>query len=328
MEPVDQIQAEIDRLMKDYLDSKSLPLYDMLSYHLGIHGLDPGLTISERAHGILLQIAVETLGGDPLLTLPAAMSIEMVNAFCEIHDDVQSGNPTRNGQDSLWWVWGPAQAINAGDGMHSIARISLLNLDRQHFSDRISHAALSFLDKGALVTFEGRYRDLEMQEKIDTSVTAYLEMAGQKTGALYGSALSMAAGLSGLSSKACEGLFQSGHLIGQAKQIKLDMDQIWGSDSNQKIDFLNKKKLFPVIAGLEKATPSQKRKLGDVYFKRVLENSDLDAVLDVLSDLGGKEPAELRYTAAKDEALFIVQENFPNNRAGNLIDYLEKILEE
>ncbi|HIA74842.1 MAG TPA: hypothetical protein EYN92_00190, partial [Dehalococcoidia bacterium] len=312
MEPVDQIQAEIDRLMKDYLDSKSLPLYDMLSYHLGIHGLDPGLTISERAHGILLQIAVETLGGDPLLTLPAAMSIEMVNAFCEIHDDVQSGNPTRNGQDSLWWVWGPAQAINAGDGMHSIARISLLNLDRQHFSDRISHAALSFLDKGALVTFEGRYRDLEMQEKIDTSVTAYLEMAGQKTGALYGSALSMAAGLSGLSSKACEGLFQSGHLIGQAKQIKLDMDQIWGSDSNQKIDFLNKKKLFPVIAGLEKATPSQKRKLGDVYFKRVLENSDLDAVLDVLSDLGGKEPAELRYTAAKDEALFIVQENFPN----------------
>ena len=328
MELVDQIQAEIDRLMKDYLDSKSLPLYDMLSYHLGIHGLDPGLTISERAHGILLQIAVETLGGDPLLTLPAAMSIEMVNAFCEIHDDVQSGNPTRNGQDSLWWVWGPAQAINAGDGMHSIARISLLNLDRQHFSDRISHAALSFLDKGALVTFEGRYRDLEMQEKIDTSVTAYLEMAGQKTGALYGSALSMAAGLSGLSSKACEGLFQSGHLIGQAKQIKLDMDQIWGSDSNQKIDFLNKKKLFPVIAGLEKATPSQKRKLGDVYFKRVLENSDLDAVLDVLSDLGGKEPAELRYTAAKDEALFIVQENFPNNRAGNLIDYLEKILEE
>ena len=328
MELVDQIQAEIDRLMKDYLDSKSLPLYDMLSYHLGIHGLDPGLTISERAHGILLQIAVETLGGDPLLTLPAAMSIEMVNAFCEIHDDVQSGNPTRNGQDSLWWVWGPAQAINAGDGMHSIARISLLNLDGQHFSDRISHAALSFLDKGALVTFEGRYRDLEMQEKIDTSVTAYLEMAGQKTGALYGSALSMAAGLSGLSSKACEGLFQSGHLIGQAKQIKLDMDQIWGSDSNQKIDFLNKKKLFPVIAGLEKATPSQKRKLGDVYFKRVLENSDLDAVLDVLSDLGGKEPAELRYTAAKDEALFIVQENFPNNRAGNLIDYLEKILEE
>ena len=328
MEPRDQIQAEINRLMKDYLDSKSLPLYDMLSYHLGIHGLDPGLTIPKRVHGMLLQIAVETLGGNPLLTLPAAMSIEMLNAFCEIHDDVQSGNPTRNGQDSLWWVWGPAQAINAGDGMHSIARIALLNLDKQHFSDRTSHAALSFLDKGALVTFEGRYRDLEMQERIDTSVTAYLEMAGQKTGALYGSALSMAAGLSGLTSKACEGLFQSGHLIGQAKQIKLDMNQIWGSDSSQKIDFLNKKKLFPVIAAMVKATPSQKRKLGDVYFKRVLEDSDLDAVLDVLNDLGGKEPAKLRYTTIKDEALSIVKNNFPDNQAGSLIDYLEKILEE
>lgn len=328
MEPKDQIQAEVNRLMKDYLDSKSLPLYDMLSYHLGIHGLDPGLTIPKRVHGMLLQIAVENLGGNPLLTLPAAMSIEMLNAFCEIHDDVQSGNPTRNGQDSLWWVWGPAQAINAGDGMHSIARIALLNLDKQHFSDRTSHAALSFLDKGALVTFEGRYRDLEMQEKIDTSVAAYLEMAGQKTGALYGSALSMAAELSGLTSEACEALFQSGHLIGQAKQIKLDMNQIWGSDSNQKIDFLNKKKLFPVIVALEKATPSQKRKLGDVYFKRVLEDSDLDAVLDVLSDLGGKEPAELQYATAKDEALSIVKKNFPNDTEENLIDYLEEILEE
>jgi len=328
MEPKDQIQAEVNRLMKDYLDSKSLPLYDMLSYHLGIHGLDPGLTIPKRVHGMLLQIAVENLEGNPLLTLPAAMSIEMLNAFCEIHDDVQSGNPTRNGQDSLWWIWGPAQAINAGDGMHSIARIALLNLDKRHFSDRTSHAALSFLDKGALVTFEGRYRDLEMQERIDTSVAAYLEMAGQKTGALYGSALSMAAELSGLTSEACEGLFQSGHLIGQAKQIKLDMNQIWGSDSNQKIDFLNKKKLFPVIVALEKATPSQKRKLGDVYFKRVLENSDLDAVLDVLSDLGGKEPAELQYATAKDKALSIVKKNFPNDTEENLIDYLEEIIEE
>jgi len=328
MEPKDQIQAEVNRLMKDYLDSKSLPLYDMLSYHLGIHGLDPGLTIPKRVHGMLLQIAVENLEGNPLLTLPAAMSIEMLNAFCEIHDDVQSGNPTRNGQDSLWWIWGPAQAINAGDGMHSIARIALLNLDKRHFSDRTSHAALSFLDKGALVTFEGRYRDLEMQERIDTSVAAYLEMAGQKTGALYGSALSMAAELSGLTSEACEGLFQSGHLIGQAKQIKLDMNQIWGSDSNQKIDFLNKKKLFPVIVALEKATPSQKRKLGDVYFKRVLADSDLDAVLDVLSDLGGKEPAELQYATAKDKALSIVKKNFPNDTEENLIDYLEEIIEE
>lgn len=328
MDTRDQIQVEIDRLMKDYLDSKSLPLYDMLSYHLGIHGLDPSLTIPKRNLGILLQTTVKALGGNPSLTLPAAMSIEMLNAFCEIHDDVQSGNPTRNGQDSLWWVWGPAQAINAGDGMHSIARLSILNIDRNHFSDNTAHGAVSFLDQGALVTFEGRYRDLEMQERIDTTVEAYLEMAGQKTGSLYGSAISIAAKLSGLDEKICEKIFQSGHFIGQARQIKLDITQIWGSESGQKIDFLNKKKLFPVIAAMEKATPSQKRKLGDVYFKRVLEDSDLDAVLDVLSDLGGKEPAKLRYTTIKDEALSIVKNNFPNNQAGSLIDYLEKILEE
>jgi len=51
-------------------------------------------------------------------------------------------------------------------------------------------------------------------------------------------------------------------------------------------------------------------------------------VLDVLSDLGGKEPAELRYATAKDEALSIVKKNFPSDNEENLIDYLEEILEE
>ena len=328
METRDQIQVEIDRLMKDYLDSKSLPLYDMLSYHLGIHGLDPSLSIPKRHLGILLQTTVKALGGNPSLTLPAAMSIEMLNAFCEIHDDVQSGNPMRNGQDSLWWVWGPAQAINAGDGMHSIARLSILNIDRNHFSDHTTQGAVSFLDQGALVTFEGRYRDLEMQERIDTTVESYLEMAGQKTGSLYGSTLSIAAKLSNLDEKVCENIFRSGHFIGQAKQRKLDITQIWGSESAQKIDFLNKKKLFPVVAVLEKATPSQKRKLGDVYFKRVLEDSDLDSVLEVLDDLEGRKLAMEQYIKSKDTAFSILRENLPDDSSEELIDTLETILEE
>ena len=107
--------------------------------------------------------------------------------------------------------------------MHSIARLSILNIDRNHFSDHTAHGAVSFLDQGALVTFEGRYRDLEMQERIDTTVEAYLEMAGQKTGSLYGTTLSIAAKLSNLDEKVCGNIFRSGHFIGQARQIKLDI---------------------------------------------------------------------------------------------------------
>ena len=91
---------------------------------------------------------------------------------------------------------------------------------------------------------------------------------------------------------------------------------------------MNKKKLFPVVAVLENATPSQKRKLGDVYFKRVLEDSDLDSVLEVLDDLEGKKLATQQYVIAKNTAFSILKENLPDHGSEHLIDSLETILEE
>ena len=86
--------------------------------------------------------------------------------------------------------------------------------------------------------------------------------------------------------------------------------------------------MFPVVAVLENATPSQKRKLGDVYFKRVLEDSDLDSVLEVLDDLEGRKLAMEQYIKAKDMAFSILRENLPDDRSEHLIDSLETILEE
>ena len=69
---------------------------------------------------MLCLLACEACGG-PDVALPAAAAVELVQGFTEIHDDVQGGIPTRDGRDAVWWVWGPAQAINAGDGMHGWA---------------------------------------------------------------------------------------------------------------------------------------------------------------------------------------------------------------
>ena len=54
-------------------------------------------------------------------------------------------------------------------------------------------------------------------------------------------------------------------------------------------EFLNKKKLFPVVLAMQSAGPSEKRQLGDVYFKRVLEKDDLDKVLNTIESLGVKQ---------------------------------------
>ena len=68
--------------------------------------------------------------------------------------------------------------------------------------------------------------------------------------------------------------------------------------------------------------------MGDVYFKRVLEDSVLDSVIEVLDDLEGRKLAMEQYIKAKDMAFSILRENLPDDRSENLIDSLETILEE
>ena len=53
--------------------------------------------------------------------LPAAAGVEMAHGFSLIHEELRLGSPTRGDRPALWWVWGHAQGINAGDGMYALA---------------------------------------------------------------------------------------------------------------------------------------------------------------------------------------------------------------
>jgi geranylgeranyl pyrophosphate synthase len=71
--------------------------------------------------------------------------------------------------------------------------------------------------------------------------------------------------------------------------------ELWGVEGEATpvgAEVLNKKKLFPVVYSLSKASLSEKRRLGDIYFKRVLDTEDVVKVRDILEELGAKERAE------------------------------------
>ena len=108
-----------------------LALYRMMAQHMG--WLDElGEPVESRAdlrvHPTLCVLACEALGGEPASAMPAAAAVELVFRSSQIHGDIQDGVPERYGRPTVWWTWGPAQAINAGDGMHALARLSLLRL--------------------------------------------------------------------------------------------------------------------------------------------------------------------------------------------------------
>jgi len=299
-------ENKINESLKSFFDSKKLPLYDMMSYHFGLH--EQNSVTKKRTYAQILKSFCYSVELKNEKILPAALTLEMINAFLEIHDDIESGNPQNGSNDAVWWVWGPAQAINAGDAMHSLARVTLLELSSNNFSNHITSECVSWLDFACLKSLEGRFSDLEMQEGLNSSTDEYISMSKDKSGSIIGLCLAIGACLSEMSTEKQQNLFAAGQSLGIAMNIQSDINQLWSDDESQPIDFLNKKKLFPVLSAIEKGEPKQKRLLGEVYFKRVLEKNDLETVRTIISDLGTKEESENLIKILQKDAYSEIQE--------------------
>lgn len=288
------LSNQVDAELRGTLGARSLPLYEMMRYHLGWD--DSGnCTQINRIHGIACLTACQFFAGDTSRTLPAAAAVELVDNFLQIHDDVQAGNMTRNGRDAVWWIWGPAQAINTGDGMHALARLAMFGLRDRGISVHTTSQALHYLDDATLALCEGRFEDLEAQERIDITVGGYLAIAAGKKGSLLACACKLGALLAGGGEDILAACDSFGTKLGIAIQILEDIRQIWGTENDAttpRNEVFNKKKLLPIVYALQKAKVRDKRRLGDIFMKRVLEPADVNAVRTILDDLDARRYSE------------------------------------
>ena len=329
---VDDLTARVNAEMREILAARGMPLYDMMSHHLGWGGDGrdaQGDVAINRVYGVLSLLACRAAGGEEETALPAAAAVELVHNFSEIHDDVQGGKPKRDNRDAVWWVWGPAQAINAGDGMHALARLALFRLVDRGVSPEKTFQGVQLLDQASLKMCEGRFLDLEAQERIDTKVDAYMEMVSSKSGALPSCAMSMGGLVASADDATVDALADCGSNIGIAVQIRADLGELWDerAGASPSPEVMNKKKILPVVYALENADVSVKRRIGDVYFKRVLEPGDVDVVRQVLSELGAKEYCEELMRQYKDRAISALDtQGISANGAAVINAYFETLL--
>ena len=301
----DQIEAEL----REIIESRPMPLYRMMSYHLGwIDEQGNPLTGGGREgiRSTLCLMACEAAGGDPAKAMPAAAAIELAHNFYLIHDDVQDGNPQRDNRASVWWHWGPAQAINAGDGMHALARLSLFRLKEKGLSDDLIFRGIQFLDEACLKLCEGHYLDISYQESITITVNSYFTMIEGKAGALVEGAMKLGALVASQDDALIEAMGLCGKKLGMASQVREDILDTWSPtspDSPPVGKILNKKKTLPVLYAIETGKLSDKRELGEIYFKRVLEPQDVGKMVAVLDRVGAREYCQGVLTQLYQEAL-------------------------
>ncbi len=319
---ISDLGETVDAEMRDILDSRNMPFYDMMYYQLGWSEEPEPVTVRDRRRGVLCLLGAAAAGGDLETVVPAAAAVELVRNFLEIHDDVQSGTPSRDQRDTVWWVWGPAQAINAGDGMHALARLALFRLQGRGVDPAATFDGLRLLDQTALNMCEGRYLDLEALERIDLSVDAYLSMARAKTGSLFSCALKLGSMLSADNEALSAALEDCGLKMGVAAQVRADVSEMWPEDGTASPEVMNKKKMLPVVYAMEQASVGQKRRIGDIYFKRVLKPEDVADVREVLEELGSREYCETVVDRYREEALISLRSSGATEEGANAIETL------
>jgi geranylgeranyl diphosphate synthase type I len=121
--PPSSLLACVDRvesaLRKDALPTATR-LGAMAAYHMGwvdSAGRPFNAAPGKMLRGGLCLWTCGALDGDTERTLPVAVALELIHNFTLIHDDIQDGDRQRRGRPAVWTLWGPAQAINAGDGL-------------------------------------------------------------------------------------------------------------------------------------------------------------------------------------------------------------------
>lgn len=305
----DAYRNAVDAELRAAFADREGMLYDILRYHLG--WVDERGNPAEARATRLHFCAALTLGcaaavaGDFRPAVTVAAAVALVSNFVLVHNDVQAGRIDRiDDRPSIWWVWGPAQAINAGDGLHALARAVLMRWSDAGTPTETVLTALRSLDQACLNLCEGQYMDLTYQDELMVAESAYLDMIERKSGALAGCAARLGAVAAGANAATGDALHQWGVNLGMAMQIYADIGDLWGrrGDGITASNVLNKKKSLPVIHALSNAPTPVKRELGGIYMKRVLEPADAQRLAAILTDAGSRAYAEGKAGRLLDEA--------------------------
>ncbi len=285
---IPQIEAE----MRECLSSSDPALssyYGMFYYHLGWadeHFMPAQINSGKRIRPMLCVLACHAAQGDPAQAIPMAAGVELLHNFSLIHDDIEDNSPTRRGRPAVWKLWGMPQAINAGDGMFTLAHLAMDRLRCRGVScDRIMDVRETF-DRACLALTHGQYLDISFESRERVSVDEYRHMISGKTAALIGASTAIGATLAGSPTVAQYEAF--GRELGLAFQIQDDVLGIWGDEAltgkSTESDVATRKKSWPAVYALERS-----EKLRALYAEPEV---DVPAALAEMDALGARAFAE------------------------------------
>ena len=286
----------------------------LLRYHMGwvgVEGAPSSGSTGKALRPILCLFTCEAVGGVAAQAMPVALALELIHNFSLIHDDIQDGDRERHHRPTVWVQWGVPAALVAGNAMRVLADSALHGLLQRDVALSTALHAQSILTQRYLEMVEGQYLDLSFESRMDVTPDEYLTMVAKKTGALLEATTHLGALLGTQDAHQVEALRRCGRLLGLAFQARDDVLGVWGevgmTGKAVGADIRRKKKSLPVLHAFHEAGDAARKRLTELYQQDDLDDDAVDAVLDVMEELGSREFSQRVAEEKAQEAVEWVQ---------------------
>ncbi|WP_435184536.1 geranylfarnesyl diphosphate synthase [Halobellus sp. EA9] len=268
--------------------------------------------------------AFPALDGTEIDVMSAATSIEVIQSFTLIHDDIMDDDDLRRGVPAVHKEYDTETAILAGDTLYAKA-FELLSETGADPADGLE--AVRRLATTCTQICEGQALDIEFERRTEVLPEEYLEMIELKTAVLYGTATATAATLMGADDDVVEALYRYGIDSGRAFQIQDDVLDLTVSSEQ-----LGKQRGSDLVENKETLITLHARQQG-VDVDGLVETDDVDdvseaeieAAVERLEAAGSIEYAEQKaeeLTARAKEHLDVLPDNEARDLLADIADYL------
>jgi geranylgeranyl diphosphate synthase type I len=307
---LDRLIADTEAAILDVIaaveDPRTRELYAMVRYHLGLDGEAPR---GKRLRPLIGLLAYQSIAGDHVRALPGAAAVELGHNFSLVHDDIEDRGLERRHRPALWTLTGMPQAINAGDTLYTLSRISLYRLRDEGFDDARVLRLMRLYDDTCLALCEGQFMDIWASEHDEwMSVEAYFDMIGRKTAALIAGSAEAGAILATEDDEVIAAYRRFGWALGLAFQLNDDLLGIWGdaaTTGKETSDIATRKKTLPLIYARQEATGADADRLRSVlaHADRPVGAAEVEEVRGILERVGAHDYTRGRAQAHRDEAM-------------------------
>mgnify|MGYP000147325496 FL=1 len=248
----------------------------------------------------ILTILSARLCGEPTLnSYRAAAMMELLHMATLIHDDVVDDATIRRGKPSINQVWKNKISVLMGDFILSKALINMIGIKDFDALEQISITAEK-LSAGEI---------LQIEKSITKSMTedVYFDMINQKTASLIATSCELGAITTSKTDQDRKATFNFGQNLGMAFQIKDDLFDILGKESdtgkNSGGDVKRNLMTLPLIYSYSHMTKSENRQLKKLLGAKKKTRRILTDIRGMIVDSGGFEYSRKKLDDFSNNAL-------------------------